>query len=41
MYKIYKKYEMYKTYKRDMKKYEIDRRYPSQYDFFNKAKTWQ
>ena len=52
MYKMYKMYEMYKRYEmykmsrcirctKDMRKYETDGRYSSQYNFHNTARSRQ
>lgn len=39
MYKNDMRYTKYKKYIKDMRKQEIDGRYPSQYGFHNKAKS--
>lgn len=32
---------MYKIYKENIRKYKTDRKYLSQYNFHNKARSWQ
>ena len=41
IYEIYKIYKMYKIYEEDIRKYRTDGRYPSQYNFYNRAKNRQ
>ena len=41
MYEMYEMYKMYKMYKEDMRRYKTDGRYPSQYNFHNKARSRQ